>query len=98
MIRGISKRIIEINDTGSELFEKAVLFLRCPDDYDEDRLRSEANKIMNVYFEKDCTFSYQPGKLRKQEDKKHSIFKTIGIVLGVAAVCLASCFILSAIF
>ena len=98
MIRGISKKIIEINDTGSEFFEKAVLFLRCPDDYDEDKLRSEADKIMNVYFEKDCTFSYQPGKLRKHEEKKRSVLKTVGIVFGVTAVCFALCFILSAIF
>ena len=42
MIRGINKRIIEVNDTGSELFEKALLFVRSDSRSDDEGLKKEA--------------------------------------------------------
>lgn len=50
MLRGVNKRIIEINDTGSEYFEK-VLFVVNEDKFLKiDRLEQEARRITADYF------------------------------------------------
>lgn len=51
MLRGVSRRIIEVNDTGSEYFEKALFFVKGEAEKNSDSLKKEAQKIMLSYFE-----------------------------------------------
>ena len=71
MIRGISKRIIEINDTGSEMFDKALFFVKSDCKYDDKRLGAEAKQIISSYFFEDNNkINKTEGFLRYTERKK----------------------------
>ena len=37
MLRGVNKRIIEVNETGSDYFEKALFFVKGNADFNEAR-------------------------------------------------------------
>lgn len=48
MLKGVSKRIIEVNNPDSEYFEKAVLYLRSDRPLcDERQLRLEADRVIS---------------------------------------------------
>lgn len=48
MLRGVNRRIIEINDCGSVYFERAIFILRADSaDIAESKLKSEANKLIS---------------------------------------------------
>ena len=48
MIRGVSKQIIEINETQNEYFEKAMLFVRpSKSDVSVGCLRAQASKLLS---------------------------------------------------
>lgn len=50
MIRGVNKQIIEINDTGSKYFEKALLFVSSSySSQSTNKLQNEAVKIVNSF-------------------------------------------------
>lgn len=68
MIRGISKKIIEVNDTGSEFFEKALFVVKSDSSLDDKKLKNEADKIVLTYFS-DNTDNYHKGFLRTKEEK-----------------------------
>lgn len=50
MLRGVNKRIIEVKDTGSDLFEKALFFVKDNEKFNEAVLEKEAKKITKSYF------------------------------------------------
>ncbi len=89
MLRGVNKRIIEINDTGSELFEKAFFIVKNDQNLSEATLENEANRIMLTYFNRE---SQQPhmGYLRYQNLKKQ---RRIAAIITITAVL----FVLSAV-
>ena len=45
MVKGVSKTIIEVNDTGSRLFEKIVLYVT-----------PEFSKLFYIFFKRYCIF------------------------------------------
>ena len=47
MVKGVNKRIVEVQETGNEYFEKAILFLRPGHtDLEENRLAGEAGRYL----------------------------------------------------
>ena len=47
MVKGVNKRIVEVQETGNEYFEKAILFLRpSHTDTEETRLEGEAGRYL----------------------------------------------------
>lgn len=83
MIRGISKRIIEINDTGSDFFEKAVFFIKPDTDKSDKALKNEADKIISAYFSNIMpTESF--GYLRVNDKKRKLSNKKILITFLIA--------------
>ena len=92
MLRGVNKRIIEINDTGSEFFEKAFFIVKNDNDLSETTLENEANRIMLTYFNREA----QPhmGYLRYRDLKKQHIravlitISAILLILSAVSACL----------
>ncbi len=72
MIRGINKRVIEINDIGSEYFEKALLIVR-DNKATVPNLEREADRVMQTYFPK-VTPTKQVGLLRRRANLKRKLF------------------------
>lgn len=81
MIRGISKRIIEINDTGSDFFEKAVFFVKPDSDKSDKALKNEADKIISAYFS-NIIPTESLGYLRVKDSKQNKKHKLMMVVLG----------------
>lgn len=84
MIRGISKKIIEVNDTGSDFFEKAVFYVRTGKDINDRTLKSEADKIIYSYIT-DGEKCGQFGYLRNLDKKKNKVKRWV-IGLSIATV------------
>ena len=82
MIRGINKRIIEINDIGSEYFEKA-LFIVKDNKATVPSLEREASRVLESYFPRVNTEN--PGFLRGRSLKR----RRLSLVLCLGAVGLA---------
>ncbi len=82
MLRGVNKRIIEVNDTGSDIFDKALFFVKNNAEYDTVTLESEAKRIINSYFEAQTDFE-RVGYLRYSEQKKKKHNRRLLIVLGI---------------
>ncbi len=70
MLRGVNRRIVEITDTGSDYFEKALFFVK--NDYfaDESELKREADRIIYSYFN-NAEPNGHTGFLRYSEKAKH---------------------------
>lgn len=85
MLRGVNKRIIEVNDTDSDYFEKALFFVKDDTDFDNKLLENEAKKIIHSYFESQPKTS-RMGYLRYTEEKKK---KTRQIKIFTVAGCIA---------
>ena len=78
MIRGISKRIIEVNDTGSDIFERAVFFVKSDCNFDDNRLKNEAKEIIDTYLSSEVSRNTKrEGFLRYTERKKKNIKRVI---------------------
>ncbi|HCC35562.1 MAG TPA: hypothetical protein DEQ02_08005 [Ruminococcaceae bacterium] len=101
MIKGVNKQIIEISQTGSRYFERALLFVR--PEYigaDSARLKDEAHRIIeglgapphaaNTISRPDRV------KQRSRQKKKRALRAAIIVFLGIAA-CLVLYFVLNAI-
>lgn len=51
MVKGVNKTVIEINDTGSNIFEKAILFVTPKySNLSAKRLKTEAKRVVNNYY------------------------------------------------
>jgi hypothetical protein len=49
LIKGVNRQIIEIHDTGSSIFDKALLFVNCNSDISESKIKKEAKRILKNY-------------------------------------------------
>ncbi len=95
MLRGVNKRIIEVNDTDSDYFEKALFFVKDDTEFDNKILENEAKRIIHSYFEPNQS-SPKVGYLRyteerKKKNRKIKIFTVAGciaVALSVTAVLL----------
>lgn len=92
MIRGISKKIIEVNNTGSEFFEKAVFYVKNDKEVGEKQLRAEADKFLYTYMS-DYSNNYKKGFLRKKEQKRNAnaVITTLAVSI---VICLVIAFVL----
>ena len=92
MIRGISKKIIEVNDTGSELFEKALFFVKSDNSLSDRALKNEADRIILSYMSENGN-SYKMGYLRKKDKQKNKniTFVVCTALLGIALIIVAMC-------
>ncbi len=53
MVKGVNKNIIEINDTGNEIFEKVILYVKPQyNNISNKLLNSETEKILNSFTQK----------------------------------------------
>ena len=84
MIRGVNKRIIEITDTGSEYFERALMFVR-PDSSDlpDSALEEEAMKLVSA-------MSRPPSEKRKRRHAKRRRLDYKAVVILVLGAALAA--------
>ena len=53
MLRGVNKRLIEVNDTGSDVFEKALFIVKDGSALNRAELQKEAQRVMVSYFSED---------------------------------------------
>ncbi len=80
MLKGVNKRIVEINNTGNEYFEKAILFIK-PEA--ETLPKERINHMADDYL----------GKLG-QKKKKQSIMTTLIVLLVIALIVAVAVFVL----
>lgn len=84
MLRGVNKRIIEVNDTDSDYFEKALFFVKDDSDFDNKLLENEAKKIIRSYFApqpKVTKMGYlRYTEARKKKTRKIKIFTVAGCI------------------
>ena len=74
MVKGVNKTIIEINNTGNNYFERAILFI--DPEYcclSEKRIKNEALKYLNG-VNKDYPVSLRQRRLAKKRKRKKLIF------------------------
>ena len=83
LIRGINKRIIEVNDTGSDMFEKVLFFVNVNCDYSDKNLEKEAKRIIGEYFIDENNQNI--GYLRYTENKNKKI-KYLLMFIGVISI------------
>ncbi len=87
MLRGVNKRIIEISDTGSDVFEKALFFIKDNNGLSQSELKKEAHRMVVSYFsEENRTHS---GFLRYTDNRKKRQRKILVISLLSVLCCVA---------
>jgi len=88
MLRGVNRRIIEINETGNQYFERAILYVRADCiDTDETKLFSSASD----YLKSMVNLKVPEAKKRRsktQKKTKKKIIATIAAFLFAAIVAL----------
>lgn len=91
MIKGVNKTIIEINEFDSQMFEKAILFIKpSAKNYTKAGLKSEAKKYLKELEENPINWGLTRQKRRKKVIRNRII---LGIILGSivsAVVCVIS--------
>ena len=89
MIRGTSKKIIEVNNTGSELFEKAIFYIKNDTVKSDKELHNEANRIILSYISENCD-GYKVGYLRKKDQlrRKKLYFSLCTVLVAVGLISL----------
>lgn len=76
MIKGVNKAIIEINDTGNEYFEKAILFISSSHADDSDKKLEEKAKEYLVSSEKMPFIEHFD--LKEDRKRKRRLFFILG--------------------
>ncbi len=90
MVKGVSKHIIEINDTGSKYFERVLLFVAPGrDGMSEERLRNEAKNYILKLSEQRSNDS----SLRSRINEKNRLRK-IMIAAGLTLLTVAAAVII----
>lgn len=84
MIRGINKRVIEINDIGSEYFEKAFLIIK-DNKASVPNLEKEADRVMQTYFPR-VNSAVSSGYLRTRSQKSRRLLAVLSVIAGIALV------------
>ena len=98
MLRGVNKRIIEVNDTDSDYFEKALFFVKENVEFNTETLEKEAKRIIHSYFEPNKS-SPKIGYLRYTDEKKKKTRKIkIFAIAGCIAVALSVTAVLLFVF
>lgn len=89
MLRGVNRRIIEVNDTGSDYFEKALFFVKANTAITPDTLEKEAQKVMETYLNGGTEPKYR-GYLRytdlRRKRRKLAILLLSAVVVIAAGV------------
>ncbi len=81
MVKGVNKSIIEINDTGNDVFEKIVLYVRPQYSMlNNKELNREAKIIMQNYSFDEYDLDYKENKL----SNKKFLFVLSGVMLLIA--------------
>lgn len=66
MIKGVNRRIIEVNDTDNKYFERAMLFVSPTyAEAEESKLKKEADEILSRFSASPCPPSARRGGRRK---------------------------------
>lgn len=79
MVKGVNKTVIEINDTGSNFFEKVILFVTPQySGMNTRRLKYEADKII-------CTYSCRATSVR-QKYKRRRILACLAASVAAAGI------------
>lgn len=79
MVKGVNKTVIEINDTGSAMFDKVVLFVSPQyGNISTKRLSSEAQNLIGKFESDLCK---HPG-VRQRFEKRRKIRTLLSIVAG----------------
>lgn len=86
MLRGVSKKIIEVSDTGSDFFEKALFFVKSGGTKTDSELQKEAQKIAKSYFFDDTKI--HQGFLRYTDLKKKKRRKIISFISAFIVCCI----------
>lgn len=86
MLRGVNKRIIEVNDTGSDMFEKALFIVKASSNMSDERLQKEAHRIIDSYFGTEKSSEHK-GYLRYTEEKKkrRAVFAVLGGIIALVS-------------
>lgn len=88
MVKGVNKKIIEINDTGNEIFEKVVLYIKPKYSLLSNKeLKKEAEEILRNYNVED--FNY---KAEERGSKRLILFLFCACLVAVGAAVLALIF------
>lgn len=83
MIKGINRQVVEIHDTGSEYFEKAILFVNPAYDLTSRGFRSALKRIIkNAYPPK-------PNRRNRSELLKGLLSLVLSAAIGALSVFLA---------
>ncbi len=93
MLKGVNKQIIEINDTGSDYFEKVLFFVK-PAYYSlaQNKLENDAKNYMQGILSNGVE---RRAYLRKRQQKKQLQFWVAGVsVIGVCVALLSVIFLL----
>ncbi len=80
MVKGTNRTVIEINDTGSNMFEKVILFVT--PEYGKlsgSKLKAEAQKLIDKYYP-DMADTIKIRDIYR----KRKMIKTLCVILGVA--------------
>ncbi len=87
MIKGVNKAVIEVNDTGSEYFEKAIFFIRSKHSETSQKKLEEKAKEYISNSEKPPVFKYFD--LKEDRKRKRRLFLILGgYLLALSAVIL----------
>ena len=86
MVKGMTRRIVEIKETGSNYFERAIFFVRMdmPQDTMEHTLTQEATKIIDKFCS-DLKLSRPPRKARLLDIAKIVIAAAVGAAAAALA-------------
>ncbi len=80
LVKGVNKKIIEINDTGNDVFEKIVLYIKPKYSLLENKeLKREAKEILKNY-------SIEEFQYEKEDATSGRLFRVIFGSIFVAAV------------
>ena len=86
MLKGVTKRIVEIKSPASDYFERAVLYLRADKPYPK---KSEAISLANDYIE-----SLEPENIRKSPKNLRLTVAVLALSLRVTLTALAAVLLL----
>ena len=87
MVKGVNKSIIEINETGSKFFNKAILFV-APEYVDKDgkRMSREVSRIIKKMTLGERGTSLRAAVLLKRKRKRAALICIAAAVAIIAAV------------
>lgn len=94
MIKGVNRRIIEVHETGSLCFDKAIFFVKSEfSEQDEKRLQREAQRIIKQYNVCDLSKTgIEFSKKEKQKRTKNIFLSVSSAFAGAIILYIVQCF------